>query len=953
MLHAVLPRKCHRKQQPTGSQPHQEAQCREKEPAEGHPTRPDKDLFDVMLGIVTLLTVYKGGHPAVIILDDDHNFDEQSCDLVKAAVKYLGKRLLIILTARPLPLPGVATPDSDVDGSTKPNTNSSLDPVTPVGLDEQPTAIESSSAGTKELGKSAADTADTQSHSGARAAPISGSEGRDPDAADPNTKLPSTPPKRKSESGLGRASFDQYKDEVVQLQIGAAAFMGFGGGPVKAGSRKRVRRDSGFKRYWNPQTTKLVTVISHLQKQQMCQIINVGGLSFEETIELACRELSCDKLHPLVEVTLALRTQGNPFYVKEYCRLMQARELGGPVQTKIKDGCQFPIIRIAEFEEFEGDIPGDDKGENCGEKAGSGAIDPDIKPVWTFSSSKNVFKILQGHVPSHIETKLLEFLGCLSAQQLFLLKVLSCIGTHDMRSDMLQAIYPIPVQGNPLVEDLDVLEACEILTVESLNSRYEDEAGVMLCSFKDCVIHQVVYNKLSHHHRRELHGHIGDWVKAHQQKVATRPVEPVKDGKEAKLELWTLQLVHHLTLGHLEQKAMVQATVFGVRELEEWATRECERHIELSEPPMPPDAITCAMEHAGKELLELFPGLSGILKICSAIRSGQGVATATGKFKMSLKLNKAPPVVRRPQVIKNVASSIASVYSSSSSDGEEDYPQIGPETTALPSVKSSTDPRTEAVIPSPERPWTGAEIFITNRSNNGARPDKARQSRSSQSHFSACKSSSPGKQQLGRRPSTTKSKAVPRTGAKQAGLGPGPLQPPVLASLSSGVSGLASVSRPESLSPSQVSLTRQSQYMTETESCRKAHIRKQKISQLRKVYGAPPVLFQSAAYESSRRRGRSRAGLKAASRRPSSMESSIGSITTTRSMPRSITAPAAASRKQTSRRRARGAASNNRSGRPSTSGDCRRQPQHAACTGGSDHALIRSHVLGVLKDPSC
>lgn len=50
----------------------------------------------------------------------------------------------------------------------------------------------------------------------------------------------------------------------------------------------------------------------------------------------------------------------------------------------------------------------------------------------------NVFKVLEGTVPSTVESRVIAFLGCLSAQQSFILRVMSVIGTRGIEDELLE-----------------------------------------------------------------------------------------------------------------------------------------------------------------------------------------------------------------------------------------------------------------------------------------------------------------------------------------------------------------------------------------------------------------------------------------------------------------------------------------------------------------------------------
>lgn len=55
-----------------------------------------------------------------------------------------------------------------------------------------------------------------------------------------------------------------------------------------------------------------------------------------------------------------------------------------------------------------------------------------------FRQDMNVFKILEATVPSNVESRIIAFLDCLSAQQSFILRVMSVIGTRGIEADLLE-----------------------------------------------------------------------------------------------------------------------------------------------------------------------------------------------------------------------------------------------------------------------------------------------------------------------------------------------------------------------------------------------------------------------------------------------------------------------------------------------------------------------------------
>ncbi|CAB1108027.1 unnamed protein product [Ectocarpus sp. CCAP 1310/34] len=232
----------------------------------------------------------------------------------------------------------------------------------------------------------------------------------------------------------------------------------------------------------------------------------------------------------------------------------------------------------------------------------------------------NVFKVLEGTVPSSVESRIIAFLSCLSAQQSFILRVMSVIGIRGIEAELVEAVYPIPIKGSTLREDLYALEACRLIKIDKVanethpgqsqaaaaaaaaemfaagsrtereRTRHHRDHHKLTLSFRDLVIHQVVYKRLSHNHRNQLHGSIADWLSHRQQQSAKSEELTVGDtrggarrrgsfeggkavamGETVAPTQFTPMIVHHLTLAHHEQKAMIRAHIFGVKELEQWA----------------------------------------------------------------------------------------------------------------------------------------------------------------------------------------------------------------------------------------------------------------------------------------------------------------------------------------------------------------------------------------------
>eukprot|EP00752_Nemacystus_decipiens_P004957 g4510.t1 len=438
-------------------------------------------------------------------------------------------------------------------------------------------------------------------------------------------------------SGGGGGGVVEPPPNTPHLQIGAAAFLEAGNvGPKRSVTNiiDHGRRDSGFVRYWNPGTIKLLDILFSLQHKTTVETVRVRSLRYEEAVKLACRQVDCDMLDPLVGVALYLRTNGNPLSIIGYCSLMVERNLGyttstanigsttkigsttatspGHIATPSPAGPNFATEGLQA--EAEGTARARERDGGRHRLATDDAEDDEVSQratanqqrqahpttVFRFQDSMNVFKVLEGTVPSSVESRIVSFLGCLSAQQSFILRVMSVIGTQGIEAELLE----------------------------------------------------VVYKRLSHNHRKELHGHIADWLLERQRQRAKseeRVASEIGDSTSARRRgsfdggqaaamghatapiQRTPMIVHHLTLAHNEQKAMIRAHLFGVKELEAWAMGAFAVILEKHAVGVPEDLLCLAREC--KEFMWLCPSLIGILKTLLAIRSGAGVSNATTKFR--------------------------------------------------------------------------------------------------------------------------------------------------------------------------------------------------------------------------------------------------------------------------------------------------------------------------------
>lgn len=55
-----------------------------------------------------------------------------------------------------------------------------------------------------------------------------------------------------------------------------------------------------------------------------------------------------------------------------------------------------------------------------------------------FQENVHVFKVLEGTVPASVESRIVEHLSCLSAQQAFILRVMSVVGTEEIEIELLE-----------------------------------------------------------------------------------------------------------------------------------------------------------------------------------------------------------------------------------------------------------------------------------------------------------------------------------------------------------------------------------------------------------------------------------------------------------------------------------------------------------------------------------
>ncbi|CAM9134053.1 unnamed protein product [Ectocarpus sp. 12 AP-2014] len=786
--------------------------------------------------------VGSGVRGVVAVLDDGHEMDPCSCDLVKASTKYLHQRLLVVLVSPPLP--GIITKHRHASGSsashgggrsdsgerggehgdedssttyTSRSEDESIlsddDPdltvvshVLPIlnvvgelesgggGGDERdsmpgsvdlevgpaPTRVSCSelatnaTAGRPELtppfraergSRSSAaehaggkpDGAGGRNNDGKKARK-SGGELRRKRNGDKVVRRTSKPRSRTSGDGSGGAP--KAPGSTLHLQqIGAAAFMEAGNAATSGGDEggkpsvvslvdHHGRRDSGFIRYWNPGTVKLLDILVRIQHKTTVETVLVRSLRYEETVQLGCRHLGCDELEALVGVALYLQTNGNPLSIIGYCNLMVERNLGevtlnttgvtpttsanpshtaSTVAPKGGGSAQPPAVEankddvdistpepsiaaeaaVAAMLEtaVEAVAQGLEGGNRQGLLAGDNAAGDEkgkheiqtpqnnVPPatIFRFQENMNVFKVLEGTVPSSVESRIIAFLGCLSAQQSFILRVMSVIGTRGIEAELVEAVYPIPIKGSTLREDLHALEACRLIKIDKVanethpgqsqaaaaaaavetvaagsrtgtgRTRHHRDHHKLTLSFRDLVIHQVVYKRLSHNHRNQLHGSIADWLAHRQQQSAKSEELTVGDtrggarrrgsfeggkavamGETVAPTQFTPMIVHHLTLAHHEQKAMIRAHIFGVKELEQWAMGTFAVILEKHAVGVPEDLLRLAK--GCKEFMWLCPNLIGILKTLLAIRSGAGVSNATTKFRDTMRSTRAERV---------------------------------------------------------------------------------------------------------------------------------------------------------------------------------------------------------------------------------------------------------------------------------------------------------------------
>ncbi|KAG5177680.1 hypothetical protein JKP88DRAFT_331957 [Tribonema minus] len=587
----------------------------------GHP---DREQFDVLLGVVTMAALADGGLPLLVVMDGAHQMDPQSGDLLKATLKYLGERVLFIVTTPPLPPRAGPALRSRRRRSSGPSHRAGRD---------------SSSGGMSAAAERVAGLNGASAHDKLQdAVPEDDEEGSDEDS-DGYSNDDSTddeqataamddfdgdeggaePSELKARAVIRQSVTNDVQDAEQRMQLGAAAFMGGHNGSgmrlaanAAAATVAEAAASALHKRGGGTATataaaaaaitaaaatangaaaaTGLAGVVAAVSKRAACQVLRVGPLGYRQCEDLAGGLLGGVRVSALAALVLYLRCQGNPFYLAEYCRFARGRE-------------------------------------------GRGGGEGGAQRQWTLSSSKNVCRVLQGAMPSAVETKVLDFLGCLTAQQLFVLKVLSAMGAYDISVAMLEEVYPIPVvPGCPLLADVLALEACKIVWVQEGGGN--GGAAAMTVSFRDLVLHQVVYQKLSHQHRRDLHARLAEYYLDQQKKAGAWEGDADGGGRGsprvASADITPL-LVHHLTLAHREQKAMIRAHVIGVRELEAWAVKDFQKLLHACLPPLPAGAR--ALARANRDLMWLSPAVVGILKTLAAIRSGQGVSSATRKFR--------------------------------------------------------------------------------------------------------------------------------------------------------------------------------------------------------------------------------------------------------------------------------------------------------------------------------
>ncbi|CAM9539682.1 unnamed protein product [Chrysoparadoxa australica] len=247
--------------------------------------------------------------------------------------------------------------------------------------------------------------------------------------------------------------------------------------PTRQGSRSGSYASSASRRGsfagQNSAESDLLTLAVELGNSLDVSLIQLAPLDFAATRKLVTWSLDAESVTNEVAVTLFALTLGMPFYISEYCTLLNELEVG----LTRDDGCW-------QFDPETGGLAG----SMCVRVLG------DVR--------------LDGLVT--MRSKVEGFLHRMTSQQQNVLRILSCMGQHRIPLSLFVCIYPhfISVTRERFLEDeLAVLECSGVISME------EDEEKSLSISFRDTVLHQVVYWEMPIRMRQAVHSKVCDWYK--------------------------------------------------------------------------------------------------------------------------------------------------------------------------------------------------------------------------------------------------------------------------------------------------------------------------------------------------------------------------------------------------------------------------------------------------------
>lgn len=328
----------------------------------------------------------------------------------------------------------------------------------------------------------------------------------------------------------------------------------------------------------------------------LCRL-QLAPLQFLDCRKLCTWALRADEVQDEVAVALFVRTLGMPLYISEYCKLLMQLEVGNVkllVNGVSRAGDDSAGTRTWVLDEESGGLGG------------------------------AIFQRMLGDVRLDglvkMRSKVEGFLHRLSAQQLNILKILSCLGTSNIGLSVFTNIYPGFVavsRDRSLEEELGILASCGVIVVESC-----PHGGDSCISFKDLVLHQVVYWEMPVKMRAAVHEVMARLLD-HRTAICSATLDvslkELVDHFPARPAVDLPQAAHHYESAGLKMEALKVGVSLGKSALEAWA--EGQVRVFLVKAGAPSELLTCMLI---RQLLVILPSVAGTVNIIGCLTGERG-----------------------------------------------------------------------------------------------------------------------------------------------------------------------------------------------------------------------------------------------------------------------------------------------------------------------------------------